>query len=234
MSSDREESAGTRALVDAAVTQLEGAIVSGEVGPGERLSEQALCSRFGIRRGALREAVRTLEGRRLLERTPFAGVRVINPSLADLGQILMVREALEGMACRQAAEEMSLRETRQLRACLKAYDRTIETDGLGGVFRQGTGDNDFHVQIVRGSRNPWIYELLCRDLYAILRVFRLRSVAIGSRAEQATEEHLAILQAIERRDPDAAEHLMRRHVARGRENLLRSQIAITETQREGR
>ena len=209
-----------RALVDGAVALLEQAILSGEIGPGERVSEQPLSVRFGISRGVLREAVRMLEGRRLLERTPNTGVRVINPSLEDLEQLLAVREALEGMASRHAAEAMSLRETRRLRACLSNYDHTIEAEGLGGVFRRGTLDNDFHVQIVQGSHNRWLHELLCRDLYSVLRVFRLRSVAIGSRAEQATEEHLAILQAIENRDPDAAEQLMRRHIALARENLL--------------
>lgn len=218
---DEQKPGGTEpVLVDSAVTRLENAILSGEIGPGERVSEQALSVRFGIGRGALREAVRTLEGRRLLERTPFAGVRVINPSLDDLEKLLTVREALEGMASRQAAETMSLHETRRLRGCLTAYDRTIEAEGLGGVFRKGTLDNDFHVQIVQGSHNRWLHELLCRDLYAILRIFRLRSVAIGSRAELAAEEHLAILQAIEVRDPDNAERLMRRHIASARENLL--------------
>ena len=218
---DEQKPSGTEpALVDSAVTRLENAILSGEIGPGERVSEQALSVRFGIGRGAVREAVRTLEGRRLLERTPYAGVRVINPSLDDLEKLLTVREALEGMASRQAAETMSLHETRRLRACLTVYDRTIEAEGLGGVFQKGTLDNDFHVQIVQGSHNRWLHELLCRDLYAILRIFRLRSVAIGSRAEQAAEEHLAILQAIEVRDPDGAERLMRRHIASARDNLM--------------
>lgn len=220
-----DETGLERVLVDDAVRDLEQAILSGEIGPGERVSELPLSLRFGISRGVLREAVRTLEGRRLLERTPNAGVRVVNPSLDDLEQLLVVREALEGMASRQAAEAMSLRETRALRACFEAYDRTIEDEGLGGVFRRGTLDNDFHIQIVRGSHNRWLYEVLCRDLYALLRVFRLRSVAIGSRAEQATEEHLAILDAIERRDPDAAERTMRRHIASARENLLRRAAA---------
>lgn len=220
MTNEQKPSGAEPALVDGAVARLEDAILSGEIGPGERVSEQALSTRFGIGRGAVREAVRTLEGRRLLERTPFTGVRVINPSLDDLEKLLTIREALEGMASRQAAETMSLHETRRLRACFTAYDRTIEAEGLGGVFRQGTLDNDFHVQIVQGSHNRWLYELLCRDLYAILRVFRLRSVAIGSRAGLAAEEHLAILQAIEGRNPDGAEQLMRRHIASARENLL--------------
>ena len=220
MSEARKTGGGDGALVDEAVALLEGAILSGDIGPGDRISEQVLSSRFGVGRGVLREAVRTLEGRRLLERKPFAGVRVVNPSLEEFGKLLTVREALEGMASRQAAENMSLIETQRLRACLSSYDRAIETEGLGSVFRQSTSDNDFHVQIVRGSRNSWLYEILCRDLYSILRVFRMRSVVIGSRAEQAAEEHLAILLAIERRDPDEAERCMRRHIANARDNIM--------------
>jgi DNA-binding GntR family transcriptional regulator len=216
----RRQTGGDGALVDEAVAQLESAILAGEIGPGERISEQTLSTRFGIGRGALREAVRTLEGRRLLERKPYAGVRVVDLSLSEFGQLLIVREALEGMAARQAAENMSLLETQRLRQCLSTYGETIETEGLGSVFRQSTSDNDFHVMIVRGSRNNWLHEMLCRDLYSILRIFRLKSVAIGSRSEQAAAEHLAILQAIERRDPDAAEHSMRRHIENARNNIL--------------
>ena len=55
------------------------------------------------------------EGRRLVERTPHAGVRVVQLSLEDLEQLLATRESLEGMACRQAAENMTAAEIRQLR-----------------------------------------------------------------------------------------------------------------------
>src|SRR5947207_2296435 len=75
-----------RALVDETVARLERAIVTGELSQGQKLSEQALSARFGISRGPLREAVRTLEGRRLVERTPFSGVRVVRLSVDDIEQ----------------------------------------------------------------------------------------------------------------------------------------------------
>ncbi len=212
---------GPRALVDDAVDRLEAAIYAGEIAAGARVSEQALAQRFGIGRGAVREAVRTLEGRRLLERSPFAGTRVVNPSLDEVEQLLQTREALEGMASRLAAESMSLHETRALRACLGEHSKAVQADLQGGPFRQGTADNDFHVQIVRGSRNRWIYGMLCRDLYGMLRLLRLRSSNFGQRHAAAVKEHHAVLVAIERRDPDEAERLMRLHNRRARENLLR-------------
>lgn len=197
---------------------LEHAIFSGELKPGDRISESTLAARLGVGRGPLREALRTLEGRRLLERTPFSGVRVVDISNDELEQLLITREALEGMAARQAAEMMTLPQTRRLRELLNAGQ---DAASLGEFFIQKTQDNDFHVQIVRGSGNRWLAEFLCRDLYALLNICRFRAASVPERIEPARGEHEAILHAIELRDPDLAERLMREHVARGRESLLR-------------
>src|SRR4051794_25372440 len=89
---------GGGALLDQIVAGLEECIFTGEFKPGERLTEQSLSQRFGVSRGPLREAIRTLEGRRLLERTPNAGVRIVRMSPSDIEQLLVTREALEGMA----------------------------------------------------------------------------------------------------------------------------------------
>ena len=206
--------------VDAAVERLERAILSGELRAGTRLSEHALAKLCGVGRGPLREAVRTLEGRRLVERVPFSGVRVTQLSVEDFQQLLVAREALEGIAARQAAECMTLGETRELRQCLTTFSKRIKKEGIGSVYVDGTQDNDFHVQIVRGSQNKWLEQLLCRDLYALLRMYRYQSATVGDRAMQSLQEHEAIFNAIEKRDPDEAERLMRLHIAHSRDNLI--------------
>jgi len=206
--------------VDAAVERLERAILSGELRAGTRLSEHALAKLCGVGRGPLREAVRTLEGRRLVERVPFSGVRVTKLSVEDFEQLLVAREALEGIAARRAAECMTLAETRELRRCLTTFSKRIKREGIGSVYVDGTQDNDFHVQIVRGSRNNWLEQLLCRDLYALLRMYRYQSATVGDRAVQSMQEHEVIFSAIERRDPDEAERLMRLHIAHSRDNLI--------------
>jgi DNA-binding GntR family transcriptional regulator len=73
-------------------------------------------------------------------------------------------------------------------------------------------------------------EFLCRDLYALLNIYRFRAASAPERIEAAYKEHEEILDAIERRDPDRAERLMREHVARGRELLL-SQVRGARTGR---
>ncbi|VTU32449.1 Carbon starvation induced regulator [Variovorax sp. SRS16] len=212
------------APIEETIQWLEHAILSGELKPGDRVPESVLAARFGVGRGPLREALRTLEGRRLLERTPFSGVRVAELSIDDLEQLLITREALEGMAARQAAEVMTLPETRRLRELLNASKAAGD---LGEFFRRRTQDNDFHTQIVRGSRNHWLAEFLCRDLYALLNICRFRAASVPQRMKAVHGEHERILEAIEQRDPELAERRMREHVAHGRESLLRR---LRETQ----
>lgn len=212
------------ALVDQTVARLEQAILTGELVQGQKLSEQALSDRFGVSRGPLREAIRTLEGRHLVERTPFSGVRVVQLSLDDTEQLLTTREALEGMASRQAAENMTLHETRQLRACLAAFEDSFRREGVGGVFRAGSVDNDLHMLIVRGSRNRWLTGIICNELYPLLQICRFQSTVVTARTRQRVEavhhEHEAIVVAIERRDADAAESTMRAHLVASRTILM--------------
>lgn len=208
-----------RALVDEVARRLEEAIVTGQLAPGSRLSEQAISSALGVSRGPLREAIRRLEARRLLQRTPYAGVTVVDLSVEDLDQIMVTREALEGMTCRQAAENMTLAEVRDLRACVEEEAR-LQREALERLFTRGPRDMDFHVRIARGSRNRWLAAVLCEDLYSLLRVYRFRSASLGSRGAEAMAEHHEIVDAIERRDPDLAEALMRAHIRRARQNLV--------------
>jgi len=215
---------GGGALVDQTVAQLEQAILMGELPQGHKLSEQALSDRFGVSRGPLREAIRTLEGRHLVERTPFSGVRVVQLALDDIEQLLTTREALEGMASRQAAENMTLHETRELRACLAAFEERFRKEGIGGVFRAGSVDNDLHMMIVRGSRNRWLTDIVCRELYPLLQICRFQSTIVTVRTKQRIDavhrEHEAIIDAIERRDADGAERAMRAHLVASRTILL--------------
>jgi DNA-binding GntR family transcriptional regulator len=213
------------ALIDETVSRLEHLILTGELQPGDKLSEQALASRFGISRGPLREAIRSLEGRRLVERVPFSGARVVQLSIDDVEQLLVTREALEGMACRQAAENMTLHETRRLRLSLAELERQFREKGPSGVFRDGTADNDLHVRIARGSRNRWLMDIICNELYPLLRICRNQSTmataSLKQRGKAVSREHNAIIGAIEQRDPDAAERLMRAHLVQSRENLMK-------------
>lgn len=161
-------------LVEAVTERLEAAIISGELVPGTRLSEQVLAKEYGISRGPLREAIRRLEGRRLLERKANIGVSVVELSLRRLDELLKVREALEGMACRLAAERIGQEEVEQIRKLLDEH--ALRDEALSGEgYYQQSGDFDFHFRIAKASGNDYLMEMISGDLYDLLRIYRYKS-----------------------------------------------------------
>jgi DNA-binding GntR family transcriptional regulator len=202
-------------LVDVVAERIEAAIVSGKLEPGAKLSEQGLASSLGVSRGPLREAIRRLEGRKLLTRTPNIGVRVAEMSLTDLKNLLEVREALEGMAAALAARNMPDVEITALRKLLEGHGRQKSVqDGTG--YYQESKDFDFHFRIVTGSGNARLAEMLTGDLYYLLRVYRYKSSTKPGRAQEALDEHRRIVAALEARDAQAAEAAMREHLRHSR------------------
>lgn len=221
LTEDDEDSKGIT-LSDRAYVMIEAAIIRGELEPGARISEPALAARFGISRGSLREAIRRLEGKKLVTRAPRQGVRVMTLSLGELMEVYELREALEGMASRLATEHMSDEDIDKLDAILEQHSENTVTEG---AYFQGAGDPDFHFFIARASGNKRLEELLCGELYHLLRIYRYRSSTKQGRASSALAEHRRIAQAIRARDPDLVENLMRLHIRRSRESLQRREIS---------
>jgi DNA-binding GntR family transcriptional regulator len=198
-------------LVSLALDRLESAIMEGDLKPGQRLSETDLARRFGISRGPLREAIGQLEGRKLVERVVNQGARVVWLSPAELMDLLVIRESLEGMACRLATERMSDAELDQLNAMLETHAADSSLVSGKGYF-QGAGDKDFHGRIARGSGNPRLTAMLQGELYSLLRLYRHRLSMRPGRPQEALDEHRVILAAMRSRDPDRAEAAMRAHI----------------------
>ena len=201
-------------LADRACHTLDRAIMSGQLAPGVQLGEAELAGKLGISRGPLREAINRLEGRRLVQRVPHSGVRVVSLSDGEVNEILLMREVLEGLACRLAAQHMTAAELEALGSCADVYHSPART---GGDLPFPSTD-DFHVRIAEGSRNRQLIQYLCRDMYGLLRLYRARSGVTRERAGAALE-HRQILAALHARDADGAERLMRAHVVRARLSL---------------
>ncbi len=201
-----------------AFERLEQAIMTGELKPGERLSEVTLARRFGISRGPLREAIGRLEGRNLVERVANLGARVVSLDPAQIIDLLVIRESLEGMACRLAATRIKSSEVKRLNRMLDEHARDAQVVTGKGYF-QGGGDLDFHFCIVRASGNDRLIKMLDEDLYSLLRLFRHRLSTAPGRPALALEEHRTVLAALEARDPDAAEAAMRTHIRNSRASV---------------
>lgn len=208
-------------LSDLALERIVEVIMRGDLKPGERVQEAVLARQLGISRGPLREAISRLEGRHLIVRIPHVGVRIADPSKEEILDIFSIREALEGVACRLAAERMTQEELDEVVEILTEHSAQSDVFKGDGYY-QRSGDRDFHYKIITGARSARLSDLLLGDLYQFLRVFRYRSSAAAGRAKRAHKEHLAIASALQKRDPDAADAAMRKHLRNARTSLEQS------------
>lgn len=214
-------------LSESVFRRIQAAIVEGDIAPGSKISEPELARTYGISRGPLREAIHRLEGQRLLVRVPHVGARVVSLSHAELIELYEIRESLEGMACRLAAERMSDEEVAELRRVLETHERDAAFQAGVGYYQQ-EGDFDFHYRIIQGSGNRTLAQMLCGELYQLVRMYRIQFSATPNRPRQAFTEHHRILDAIADRDGELAELLMRRHIGASKHNIARHYAEKTQ------
>lgn len=194
------------------------AIDDGEMRPGDRLVESELAERFGVSRTPVREALQRLETQGLLRRE---GRSLIVASLdhGQLADLYAVREQLEGLAARLAARHAAPEEVRVLRRLL-AEDRAM----LGDPEALARANRRFHAQIHLASHNKFLMAQL--DLvHRSMALVAGTSLAADGRGARALAEHEAIVEAIERREEDAAEAALRAHISAAFETRLRARAS---------
>lgn len=192
------------------------AIVLGDIPAGSKISEPELAKKFDVSRASLRDAIGRLEACNLVIRRPNVGARVVSLSDEELLEIYIVREALEGMAARQAAEKMTDAELDELQLLLD-IEKQSSLDDV---------NSDFHYEIVKGCKNNRLKRLLCDDLYHLMKMYRLQLGRESGRASSASKEHGLIMDALRDRDGEMAELLMRRHIRMSRKHIEKSLTSI--------
>ena len=223
----RNNSVTRQTLADQVFERIVDAIVVGDIKAGSPLSENEIAVRFNVSRGPAREAIFRLEAKGLATRVAHYGARVVDLSLDDLRSLFELREALECMACRLAAERIAGAELGVLEACLRGHSEQPEIVA-GRSYYQPGGDQDFHFAIARASHNQRLFRSLSDNIYDVMRPYRFRSSQTPGRAVEALKEHRAIVDALRARDPAKAEAAMRAHI---RSSWLNTQTAFQKTER---
>ncbi len=215
-------------IADKICNKLQNAIVEGIIPAGSKISEPALASEYGISRGPLREALSRLEACYLIERKPNVGARVVTLTREHLVEIYLIRESLEGLAARLAAENMSDKDVNELDALLEEHKHQIVQDQS---YYQKEGDMDFHFRIVKGSNNSYLIDMFSNDLYHLIRLYRYQFGMVSKRVPRAFVEHGQIVDAIRQHDGELAQFLMSRHISNSRKNvekMLDEHLAISD------
>jgi GntR family transcriptional regulator, rspAB operon transcriptional repressor len=187
---------------------LREAIVSAELQPGRRLSENELAERLGVSRTPVREALVRLRQVGLIEPEGRRGGRVIRPSSRAILHAYEVREGLECFAARAAAE----RATAAQRAEILAAARESLAGAQSGDEEQfRRGDSAFHAGVQAVAANPRLSALL-DDIFALIVTLRRRDTPDREESTECGHAHVAVAEAIAAGDAEAAEREMRGHV----------------------
>ncbi|MFD2415200.1 GntR family transcriptional regulator [Amycolatopsis pigmentata] len=202
-------------LTDAVHDQLRGAILGGDLAPGQQLSVPNLAQRLGVSRGSVREAVLQLVADGLAEERPRRGVVVATLGVPEVRHIHQIREVLEGQAARLCAESPAPELVADLEAALTEQERAIAgEDGTGYTDT----DERFHTLLAAACGNPML-EALIERLHAQMRVALAQVAEAPEHRHRGHDELRAVLEAVRAGNPDAAESAMRAHIRRTRAAL---------------
>ncbi|MEM9580158.1 MAG: GntR family transcriptional regulator [Pseudomonadota bacterium] len=174
--------------------------------PGDRLVESDLAERFGVSRTPIREALQRLETQNLLTRDGRSLI-VSSLSHSQLSELYVVRAVLEGLAARLAARHATDEEVQVLRDMVEE-DQAL----LGDPAALSRTNRRFHKQVHLASHNRFLVQQL--DLvHRSMALMATTSLAAEGRGPKALTEHEAIVEAIAKRDGDAADQALRDHIS---------------------
>jgi DNA-binding GntR family transcriptional regulator len=182
-----------------------------------RLDERSLSDQFGISRTPLREALARLDQEGLVRIEPRRGIFIRRKSKAEILDTITVWAALESMAARLITTEASDDEMATLRRMLSIYDGDQVTEHLDEYSETNIS---FHQAIMSLSKCSMLGDI-ADPLFMHVRAIRARTIFEEDRAKRSIEDHLEIVVALESRDTEQAERLVREHTLKLREHVAR-------------
>ena len=200
--------------------QLKEMIISGELPPHTRLVELQFAAEFGVSRTPVREALKRLTADKLVHADPVRGLVVHEPEPHEIQDVYLVREVLEGLATRLAAQRIAPEELQRLRAILDSMHHGLSNGQTEIVVNANMA---FHDVIYRAAGNATLSRL-ARDLSDFVRRFSTEAFSSSPRVNTVFDEHEAILKALEEHDPEAAEAASARHLRAASEYMTQLHV----------
>lgn len=191
---------------------LREAIVMGAIPPGSQLRLKDLSAQLGVSFSPIREALRQLEILGLVEHLPYRGTRVSLLTLEEMRETYEIREALESLSVRRAAERFSGEDVSACRAALDEIEQGYAEDDGKRITQANTA---FHLAIAKAARSAALF----RSIAAVCETSERYSASLflrpGSSERQTIERqgHLDILEACADHDAPRAQVAVREHIA---------------------
>lgn len=208
-----------RPLREMVYEELKDRIVMGEILPGTRLMEVQLAQEMDVSRTPIREAIRKLEKEGLVMIEPRKGAYAAEISLEDMAEMLEVCQNAEGLAAFFAASRMTKKQKKALEYASSKYNAAACNKDIAAMIKY---DEEFHRIIAESSNNKYLFKMLEQLNKS---VFRFRNiccrVSVGSMtSENLTKENMAILEAIDMGDPEAARDAVAAYIDRLKKQVI--------------
>ncbi|MBU0584417.1 MAG: GntR family transcriptional regulator [Alphaproteobacteria bacterium] len=187
---------------------LETQIVEGRLSPGAKLDEVALGNHYSVSRTPVREALRALAAKGLVEFQPRIGAIVARPTVGEVMDLFEVVAEMEGVAARLACERMEADDKARI---VEAYEACQKAASAFDPEEYFSTNGDFHSSIQQASHNSMLIEQI-EHLNKRLSPYRRFITFRPGRTQTAMKEHEAVFEALLRGDGETASTSMRSHV----------------------
>ena len=196
---------------------LKQAIIRGNIAPGEWLVESHIAQMLGMSRTPVREAIHKLEREGLIERQPRGGFTVLGLGREDIEETFGIRSVLEGYAAKLATLKHQSKELKALEKKIEEFQICLKKRQLDMLPEINT---EFHDLLYALSKSPRLIHMINALRDQILR-FRQMILKDDKLATVSNEDHIRMLNFMRKRDAEGVERLVRDHVLRGQDEILR-------------
>jgi DNA-binding GntR family transcriptional regulator len=224
--------ASAEKLLGSLADRIAAKIIAGEYPPGSRLRQETLAEEFSVSRTPVREALRQLEAKGVIQHVPNHGAIVLAPNARDIREAYQVRAELEGLAISLAVEWITDEQIDRMRSAQKRFADTV--DKLTIAARKSSAktrlrsapnwvesNDEFHGVVIEASGNRRLKQMI-RDLHlGFTRNIMLSALMMdGRRMRENVAQHEAILSATDRHDAAEARKAMTHHILRSGELIV--------------
>ena len=172
-----------------------------------RLDERMLSETLGVSRTPIREAMTLLEQEGFLRTVPRRGIYIVRKSRREIVEMIQMWAALESMAARLATLHATDEEIARLR---RMFDNFRDTTPAEHIEEYSDANIAFHQAIVELSKSQIILDTI-KNIFVHVRAIRRMTISQSDRAARSIVDHLRIIEALEKRDTELAERLVRQH-----------------------
>jgi DNA-binding GntR family transcriptional regulator len=198
-----------KSLREHVLDTLRGAILNGELRPGQTLVEMEIAAQLGVSRAPLREAIHILNSEGLLETIPYHGTTVRKLTRADIEELYSLRSVLESFAVQRIVERG---EEGDISSLHDLYEQLLAAAKTNSWSEVNTLDRRFHDEIIQLSGHSLLATTWSNVAMRVQQVMSLLNLH-NRDITQVAQNHVPIIEAIEARDLDTALVEIRQHIA---------------------